>query len=88
VRSDGVYAMEEFDWDAVADELQVLVRDLGVIIERRRRAVELEEGLRAYYFAEELARDPAYAYFIEPLEKMRAAYERAFGRPIPPRGKK
>ena len=87
MRNDAVHAMEEFDWDAVANELKALVRDLGVIIERQRRAVELEEGLRAYT-AEELARDPAYAYFTEPLEKMRVAYERAFGRPIPPKGKK
>jgi hypothetical protein len=45
-------------------------------------------GLEIFYAAEEASQDPANAHLIEQVEEMRAAYEREYGRPIPPKEKK
>jgi len=39
-----------------------------------------------YYAAEEASRDPKNAHLIPYVTKMREAYQRDFGRPIPPNG--
>jgi hypothetical protein len=47
----------------------------------------LEVALKSYYELEEKARDPQHAHLIEVVEKIREAYEREFGGPIPVKGK-
>lgn len=74
---------EEFEYAAVAEALESLADDLSAAIERRH-AEATAEALRIYYAAEELARDPAHADLIPHVQRMREAYEREHGRPIPP----
>jgi hypothetical protein len=77
---------EEFEMLAVAEGLEALADDLHAAIERAR-AKALESALKIYYAAEELAQDPANAHLIPQVQAMREAYERDFGRPIPPKPK-
>lgn len=44
------------------------------------------KALEIYYAAEELARDPEHAELIPHVARMREAYERDYGVPIPPKG--
>jgi len=76
---------EDFEWAAVMDGVESLARDVSAVAAQKRAEV-LEMALRVYYAMEEAARDPANAHLIEEVEKMRAAYERDFGKPIPPKG--
>lgn len=80
----GARTEEDFEYLAVMEGLRSLSEDLGVELDRRSAAL-LEQSLEIYYTAEELARDPAHADLIPHVEAMRAAYERDFGIPIPPR---
>jgi hypothetical protein len=77
-------ALRDFELLAVADSLHALSEDIRAECDRR-----LEEAyraaLRAFYVAEELARDPAHAELIPHVAAMRAAHEAQYGRPIPPR---
>lgn len=73
---------EDFEWAAVMDGVESLLRDISAVT-AQKRAEALENALRLYYAMEEASRDPANAHLIEEVEKMRAAYERDFGRPIP-----
>lgn len=84
---DGVQAWteEDFEYAAVADGLESLAGDLSAALEHAR-TVATEKALEIYYAAEELARDPAHAELIPHVERMRAAYEKEHGRPIPPKG--
>lgn len=75
---------EEFELIAVAEGLESLADDLHAAIERARKRA-LEAALQVYYAAEELAQDPANAHLVPHVQKMREAYERDFGKPIPPR---
>jgi len=75
---------EDFEYAALADGLQSLADDLSAAI-ARANAVATEKALEIYYAAEELARDPEHAELIPHVEKMRAAYEKEHGKPIPPR---
>jgi hypothetical protein len=75
---------EDFEWAAVIDGFESLANDVSAVV-ARKRAEAMEMALRVYYAAEELSRDPEHAHLIEHVEKMRAAYEREFGRPIPPK---
>ena len=77
---------EDFEWAALAEGLQSLSDDLSAAVERKYTQLE-EQALEVYYKAEELARDPEHADLIPHIERMRAAYERDHGRPIPPRNK-
>jgi hypothetical protein len=78
---------EDFEWAAIIDGIESFHEDLRAAIERKRAAI-LENALGIYYAAEEASRDPANAHLIGLVEEMRAAYEREYGRPIPPKGKK
>jgi hypothetical protein len=75
---------EEFEGEALAEGLENLVDDLSAAI-RKKEAETLETALQVYYTAEELARDPANAHIVPHVERMREAYERSYGRPIPPK---
>ena len=75
---------EEFELIAVAEGLESLADDLHAAIERARNQA-LASALQVYYAAEELAQDPANAHLIPHVQKMREAYERDFGKPIPPK---
>ena len=77
---------EEFEALALAEGLESFASDLSAAIERKR-AEAVEKALEIYYAAEELSHDPAHADLIPHVERMREAYERDFGRPIPPRPK-
>jgi hypothetical protein len=78
---------EDFEWAAVLDAIESLHDDLRAGIERKRAAL-VEKVLYIYYATEEASRDPANAHLIEHVEQMRSAYERDYGRPIPPKEKK
>ena len=78
---------EDFEWAAVLDGVESLANDLTAAIAQKRAAL-VETVLEIYYAAEEASRDPENAHLIEHVEQMRAAYERDYGRPIPPKGKK
>jgi hypothetical protein len=87
--SDGMplQTVEDFEWAALEAALETLADDLAVGIAQKQAAM-VEEALQFYYATEEMARDPEHADLIEHVEKMRAAYESDFGKPIPPKGKK
>jgi hypothetical protein len=78
---------EDFEWAAVIDAVESLADEVSAIAAQKRAKV-LETALKVYYVTEELSRDPEHADLIEQVEKMRAAYERDFGKPIPPKGTK
>jgi len=78
---------EDFEWAAVQDGVESLLRDVSVVAAQKKAAV-VETVLQIYYAMEEASRDPANAHLIEHVEEMRAAYERAYGEPIPPKGTK
>jgi hypothetical protein len=78
---------EDFEWAAVIDSLNALGNDLSAYNERKKAAMAATV-LQIYYFAEEASRDPANAFLIGHLERLRAAYERDYGKPIPPKGEK
>lgn len=78
---------EDFEWAAVHDGVESLARDVSIVA-AQKRAAAVEMALQVYYAMEEAARDPANAHLLEEVEKMQAAYERDFGRPIPPKGEK
>ena len=78
---------EDFEWAAVMDAIESLLRDVSAVT-AQKRAEALALALRGYYALEEASRDPANAHLIEEVEKLRAAYERDFGRPIPKKGEK
>jgi hypothetical protein len=77
----------DFEYTAVADALDSLASDLHAVSERAM-AEATEKALQVYYVAEELARDPEHADLIPHVEAMRRAYEKDFGKPIPPKPKK
>jgi hypothetical protein len=78
------WSEEDFDYAAVADGLSSLADELAAAVDHAAAAAT-EKALEIYYAAEELARDPAHAELIPHVERMRAAYERDFGRPVPGR---
>jgi len=78
---------EDFEYAAVADALDSLASDVRAAIDRAQ-AEATEKALEVYYTAEELARDPAHADLIPHVEQMRRAYERTYGKPIPPKPKR
>ena len=78
---------EEFEYAAVAEALDSLASDLREAIDRKT-AEATAKALEVYYAAEELARDPAHADLIPHVEEMRRAYERSYGKPIPPNPKR
>jgi hypothetical protein len=82
-----VQTAEDFEWAAVEEAIEALADDLSATL-ARKQTVMLERALQVYYATEELSRDPKHADLIEHVEKMRAAYEKDFGKPIPPKGKK
>jgi hypothetical protein len=75
---------EDFEWAAVIDALESLTEDIYAVAEHKEAKL-IESLLEVYYAAEEAAHDPANAELLPHLQKMRDAYERDFGEPIPPR---
>jgi hypothetical protein len=76
---------EDFEWAAVLAAVESFAADVSAIA-AQKQAEALEIALRIYYTAEELSHDPEHADLIEHVEKMRAAYEGEFGKPIPGKG--
>jgi transcriptional regulator with XRE-family HTH domain len=70
----------------LVESLESLANDLsaGLAVKSARVA---ESALEVYYKAEELAQDPEHADLIPHIQRMREAYEKDYGRPIPPRKK-
>lgn len=75
---------EEFEYAALADALQSLADDVSAAVDHAKTQA-MEAALRIYYAAEDLARDPEHAHLIPHVQQMREAYERDYGRPIPPK---
>ena len=80
-------AMADFEQQAIVDALGSMADELHAALEEKRDKL-VRDAMEVYYTAEELARDPEHANLIPHVEAMRAAYERDFGKPIPPRPKK
>jgi hypothetical protein len=78
---------EDFEWAAVIGTIESLGDDIESVV-AEKRAAQLETALRVYYATEEASHDPANAHLIDHVKRMRAAYERDYGRPIPPKGEK
>ncbi|HEX6085329.1 MAG TPA: hypothetical protein VF266_12440 [Thermoanaerobaculia bacterium] len=78
-------AESDFATLAVADALMALGAKIKAVLARREEEL-YQKCLTAYYVAEDLARDPKHAELIPHVESMRAAHERDYGCPIPPRG--
>lgn len=76
--------VEDFDTFTLIEALETFAEEVSAYAGRKRQELH-ERVLQIYYAAEELARDPAHADLIPQLETMRRAYERDYGRPIPPR---
>lgn len=76
---------EDFEYAALADGLESLTRELEAAIDYAHRLAKAK-ALEIYYAAEELARDPEHAELIPHVARMREAYERDYGVPIPPKG--
>jgi hypothetical protein len=85
-RAAGVNSLEDFDQLAIIDALESMASELEQAIDEKREHA-IQSALEVYYNAEELAKDPAHAELIPHVENMRKAYEKDFGRPIPPRRK-
>lgn len=77
-------SIADFELMTVAEAIEDVSSELSESVVRAR-AKALAAALRIYYEMEELARDPAHADLIPQVEAMRAAYERDFGVPIPPK---
>ncbi|HKS24097.1 MAG TPA: hypothetical protein VJZ76_14935 [Thermoanaerobaculia bacterium] len=77
-------SIEGFELVTVAEALEDLANELSDAVDGARQKA-LAEALKIYYAAEELARDPAHAELIPHVQAMREAYERDFGKPIPPK---
>lgn len=75
---------EEFEYTAVADALESLAADVQSAVDRAY-ASATEKALEVYYTAEALSHDPAHADLIPHVEAMRRAYEKSYGKPIPPK---
>jgi len=78
--------LEDFDLMAVADGLEAFADDIQAVIEQKHAAA-LVKALEIYYVTEELARNPEHADLIPHVENMRRAYEKQYGKPIPPKPK-
>jgi len=76
--------IEDFEYAAVADALEAMGDDLAAAITGAQTALA-GKCLEIYYAAEELSRDPAHVDLVPHVEEMRRAYERSYGRAIPPR---
>jgi hypothetical protein len=75
--------VEDFDTFTLIEAVETFAGDVSAYADRKRQELH-EWALRIYYTAGELARDPANADLIPQLETMCRAYERDYGRPIPP----
>jgi hypothetical protein len=75
---------EDFDYAAIADGIESLADELSSALERAH-AEAMETAMQIYYATEELAQDPNNTHLIPHVERMREAYERDYGRPIPPK---
>jgi hypothetical protein len=81
---EGELAESDFELASAAEALRTLAGQIESVIDRRMQAA-YAEGLRVYYVAEELARDPEHAELIPHVEAMRNAHQAQYGRPIPPK---
>ena len=77
---------QDFEYASLTDALESFQADLGAALDRKRAQLTAEV-MKIYYAAEEAARDPENAHLIEYVERMREAYQRQYGRPIPPKPK-
>ena len=75
---------EDFEYAALEDGLESLTKELEAALDHAY-ALATAKALEIYYAAEELARQPEHAELIPHVERMREAYEKEHGRPIPPR---
>lgn len=79
--------LQDFDRMAIAEALESMADELRQALDEKRAAM-MVKAMEIYYTTEELSHDPEHANLIPHVEAMRAAYERDYGEPIPPRPKK
>jgi hypothetical protein len=77
-------ALREFDYLAVADGLESVAAEISEAVERMNAKL-IDDALRIYYAAEELARDPEHSELVARVEEMREAYKKSYGKAIPSR---
>ena len=77
---------EDMEWAAVHAAVTSLLADLEAIGEQKHAKL-MEQLLAVYHATKEASRDPEYAYLIPYVEQMEEAYERAYGKKIPEKGK-
>jgi hypothetical protein len=77
---------EDLEWAAVIDAVESLADDVQTMVDQKRARL-FQDCLKIYYAMEERIDDPEHAHLIPLVEQMREAYQRDFGRPIPPKGK-
>ena len=77
-------AMELFELEAVQEAVETVLAELTASLDNARD-LAVKEALKVFYAAEELAKDPENAELIPHVIAMREAYERDFGKPVPPR---
>jgi hypothetical protein len=77
-------AVEDFDLLVTADALESLAAKVRAVVEYKEAKL-YQDALAIYYATEELSKDPANEHLREQVERMRAAHERQYGKPIPPK---
>ena len=73
---------EDFAWDTVQEALESFAAEVHAVAQTKRQRL-FEKLLDLYYAAEEAIRDPNYAHLIPHVERMRKAYEKGYGHPMP-----
>lgn len=73
---------EDFAWGAVADAVRSVLAEIEAVADAKRRTL-FEKVLDIYYAAEKASHEPENAHLLPHVQKMREAYERGYGHPIP-----
>lgn len=81
-----VETQEDLEWAAVIEAAESLADEIQTMVDQKRARL-FQDCMTIYYALEEQVRDPEHAHLIPLVEKMREAYKRDFGVPIPPKGK-
>jgi hypothetical protein len=80
---DAATTLDEFEIATVRETLASVIDELKLLVQAEQQQL-LEDALDAYYGIEEAsARDPKNAQLLATLEKLRKAYEKSYGSPVP-----
>jgi hypothetical protein len=73
---------EDFVWNAAQEATDSFLAEVQAVAQAKRQQL-FENALDLYYAMEEASCDPKNAQLLPELERMRAAYLRDYGHPIP-----